>query len=526
MIRSTFSKLLLALLVTTPLSFIGCAKKKSSSSQITRGKNQSKPPAPAPQQPATSEGVVTGDNTPPKLKDDPGSTPQPGASPASSRQRVNNPKTSSARSNSGLNSASLEVPQDETVKGSERDQARMCQELEGKLKTLGWVAKDLRVPEDIRSPKGPRVLIRYYRLESSKLENPVLFIGGHRSFVDEKRLELFKKLSETYDFDPVLLDTRGAGCSSPLPDRKEITRWQHYGSRAYAHDAHFIRVNEKLKTKWRLWAHKSAGPAAFRAVELYPQELQSIHVTDFIPFADPNKLMWARSQAQLEAWESFISYGLEEKKIPEKDLDLEKARKTLQTQWPCQESGTRLCNERLLDLFSYLLRSSDHWDQALDLLKALVEGKKDHQQLLSTQIRYREGVHFSLAAFRRIDLDADLGQRACLQTLERMKMHAELQSSPINSCRVEVALGKKDFAELAKLRHDPFQIKVIQENLKKHKIDYYWMLADASLLYPRRAGADHAQEFRDYFKDADTLHSAQELQVDEDPEFLETLRKR
>ncbi|MFN8790064.1 MAG: hypothetical protein ACK5Y2_01260 [Bdellovibrionales bacterium] len=530
MIRSPFSNLLLALLVTSALGLVGCAKKKSSSSQVTRGKSQNKPqspaPAPAPTPPAPREGDVTGDNNPPRLTGLAGVDAKPEASSLPRQRRVNPPQENSKGASSGLNPSSLEVGPDQSVSDSERAQSQACQELEGKLKSLGWVAKDLRVPEDIHSPKGPRVLIRYYKLESSKLQNPVLFIGGQRGSVDAKRLELFKKLSETYDFDPLLLDTRGAGCSSPLPDVREIQRWQHYGSRAYAHDAHLIRTNEKLKVKWRLWAHQSAGPAAFRAVELYPQELKSIHVTDFIPFADSRKLMWARSQAQLQAWEDFIAYATEDKKIPAQELDLDKARKTLKTQWPCKDTGASLCGEGLLDLFTYLLRSSAQWDESLDLLKALVLGEKDHQQLLSTQLRSRESVHFSLAAFRRIDLEADLEQRACLETVERMKKDEALRLSAINSCRVELALGKKDFALLTKLRHDPFQVKTIQENLKKHKIDYYWMLADASLSYPLKAGADHAREFRSYFKNEDTLHKSQDLQVDEDPEFLETLRGR
>lgn len=518
-------------LVTQPEGVVGDrdTRDEDDNTQEAAPAGVSTPPSTATATPAPSTTSTTSSTTASNTKTEPaGSEIEEGEDApalADAREKIKIRKKSEDAadpSHEKVSEAQAEIKSDMKV-----SDPKSCQELSSQLGSLGWEKFDLEVPEVHGDEKSRKIHITYYKQKGSTLANPMLFIEGYFTKVRKARLESFARIAKNYQVDPILMDPRGWGCSSPLPEQKDIALWQHYGGRAIALDSELIRKKVLDSKKWKIWGHQLAGYIALRSVELVPHGISSIHLTDFTPMKDNARFMTYRIEAQSDAWKRFLEYAGQEKGLLISDGDVTTAKKTLKDKWPCAKDKSKLCGENVFDVFAFLLRSTTEWSEAAEALDALMKGELDKKNILQNSARYVERAYYFQIPFRIIDFDEDKNQTACARAIEWAKKNEDVKNSPINSCRIEVALGQQGLGYYQQsLKYDPYNHAKIKENLKKHSIEYYWMVADKSLFYPVKATEEHLEEYREYLKDQDMSHSSNDARIYEDPEFLQFLKPK
>lgn len=406
-------------------------------------------------------------------------------------------------------------------KTSNQPQTQTCLLNEKQLKELNWERKEIEVAEVPNQKDSQKIKISYYTQTQKELKNPVFLIQDFFRPVTIEDLKYFNEVSKRYDLNLVTMDPRGAGCSAAMPAQDELSRWQNYGSRGLAQDIEAIRKALLNDRKWKILAHGTGGYVALRLVELYPNGIKSLHVADFTPMKSFTEYMTLRMEAQKEAWNSFTNYTEKEKKFTITEDEVKKAHQTLDKS-ECSDQQ-KICGAALFDIFAYVIKTSSPkaWDQATELLKDLVHGELDKLASLKNRALSLERRYIYAVAVRMIDMDSDLEQKACSEALK----NEELKKSSINTCRVEVALGRKEIDQLkGTLKHETLNHEKIKKNLKQHKIDYHYAVADRSLFNPIKAAREHVEGYKDVLKNQDFITIPKTSEAAFRSEILTTLK--
>lgn len=414
-----------------------------------------------------------------------------------------------------------------TTSLSEKEKkADSCTQLKDELADLNWEYNEIETYENTDSLSGKKIKVAYYSQKNSPLKNPVLYLNGYANRkVTSSMLKALNELSESYDFDPIVMDSRGTGCSSALPQASSLQDWQYYSSRSIAEDAELIRQKILKSEKWKVWAHQVAGYTALRLVELAPEGVKSIHITDFTPMTSFTNYMIYRLKSQAKAWRRLTHYLETDRKLKLTSSDIKKIQSFLDKQ-TCKEDQ-KICGAALMDTFAYLLgrgRAED-WKKAADLIEDFRNEKTDKSQTLQTiAANIQSGRQFAVA-MRMIDMDKDLDQMACTEAMKAAALKEIIDSSPLNTCRIETQLGRDDVAKLKKvLKHDALDMSLIKSNMEKHKIAYHWLVADMSLFNPIEAAQEHYEMFKPILR-SNFKSEVRNIEVSTDKLFLETLKE-
>ncbi len=318
-----------------------------------------------------------------------------------------------------------------------------CETIKSQLATFGWVHDEVEVYENPQSQAGKKLKIAYYRIQNRPLNNPVLYLMGYANRqLTQDFLTGMKHQADTYNFDPIIMESRGAGCSSALPGSESLKDWQYYASRSIALDAEMIRKKLLDDKKWRIWGHEYAGYIALRIVEIAPEGVLSVHITEFAPMKSFTDYMKARVESQWRAWESFKEYFKAQQKVEIKNADLQKAKAFLDQQ-SCPEDQ-KICGANLLDLLVYDLARGDRssWQQASQIMSSLLSEDTGSLRTLNTRAIQVQKGKLLASALRMIDMDQDLNQTACTEAMKSVSDRAK--ESPFNSCRTESQVVRDD----------------------------------------------------------------------------------
>lgn len=385
-----------------------------------------------------------------------------------------------------------------------------CTELDATAKSLGWKINSLDVTED-------KVKIVYYTFEKSTddMANPVIYFNKNAfQAMTKKDLENFANLYDKYKIDPILMDMRGAGCSSALPDIKTKTsELNKYGSQSAVADAEKIRKKVLKDKKWKVLAYQGGGAVALRYAQVAPLGIKSIHVADFVPMKNQTQLMKLRVTQESAVFAEIMK----EERLT--DEQVKKALENLDSENCEKLGGSKKCKV-LIDTYGGRKMSyKKDWSTIANLFKELAEGKKKSSTLMESFEKRKKLLDKSMIA-RILDIDADKNLSACKEVASTES------TSTINSCRFEVLLGQGTHAAAIKaaLRHSPLDLAKIKKNLTENNITYYLVSGKYSTLYPYEAFEKHKEELGAILDSTwRTIETGSE--VIENVEFLESLRK-
>lgn len=401
-----------------------------------------------------------------------------------------------------------------TIGGQDLLDKGTCANLDAQAKTLGWKINSLSVPEDKSIDKKLKITFYTLKESDSGMNNPVIYFNRSAfQNMTERDLKKFKDISSEYSLDPILMDMRGAGCSSALPDIKtRTTELNKYGSRYAVQDAEQIRKVLLKDKPWKILADRSGGVVALRYAQIAPEGISSLHVADFAPVKNQTELMKLRIAQETEVWKSIA------KQENVTDEILQKALKNLDAA-KCDK--LKSCQD-LIDLEGGVKMSyKNQWPSIANDIKALADGTQKASEKTRDLMKIYESKkkHRDLkTATRILDLDTTKNLSACSEALKTDS------KGVINSCRLELSLGHGEIAAVKNvLNHDALNMTTIRENLLKNSITYNLFAGARSTLYPKDAYEEHEKEMGEALEDTLQFIDAGS-EVFESPEFLKTLR--
>ena len=386
-----------------------------------------------------------------------------------------------------------------------------CSGIEEKAKANGWKINSVEVAESKGSAK--KLKIAYYTLEkSNEMANPVIYFNRNAfQNATPNDLEKLAKVAADYKLDLVLMDMRGAGCSTALPDIKTKTsELNNYSSKYAVSDAEEVRkivLKNSQEKKWKIMAHQSGGIVALRYVQLFPESVRSLHIADFYPSKDQTKLYKLRIEKESEIWKVLA----DQEKVTENIFA--KAMKNLDDS-KC--TGLTSC-KTLIDLLGgSKISYKPSWSTIATQIKALAEDKSKTSEMMK-EFEARKASNDKIFAARILDIDSDKSLSACANVLKTDSKGA------INSCRLEVELRKGETVALKSLNHDALNMSLIKQNITKNEIEYHLFAGQNSTLYPSDGYKDHEDEMGDILKNtSEIVDDGSEVYLNTN--FLKTLQ--
>lgn len=406
-------------------------------------------------------------------------------------------------------SDSARIEKDKNLKPEAEKEASntvTCATLESSAKEDGWEVKSLDLPEE-------KVKVVYYVLKKSlqeEMKNPVVYFNRN-AFQSMKvnDLKKFSNISREHQIDPILIDMRGSGCSSPTPDLKTKTsELNQYGSKFAVADAEKVRKILLKDRPWKILAHRSGGVVALKYAQLAPNGIESLHIADYVPVQNQTTLAKFRMAQESAVFEKIMV----QEKLTEELVN--KALKNLDSDKLCK--GFTSCRV-LLDLYGGMMMSyKSQWTAIGNLIKSYSENKSQSTELIELLEKRKADLDLSSVA-RVLDLHPFEGFSACSDAIKK--------ETPgiINSCRMEVTLGTSSISGIKNLNHDPLDLQLIKTNLIKHDIPYTLYSGSLSTIYPPEAFEQHEKEMGDIL--GPSYYSLEMgSEVSESPEFLGTLK--
>ncbi len=345
-----------------------------------------------------------------------------------------------------------------------------CQNLKPSLDTYGWKVQSIQSKETTQN--GKTLNIVFYTLKNSTFENPVLYFKKNAlQATTAQDLENFSKWATQYNFDPILMDARGAGCSTVLPDLKTLSsRVNDYGSSREIADAELIRKALLNGKKWKVLGTRSGGAAALRYAQLHPEALTSLHIADFTVVQNSVDLESFRLEQEAKNFKSLLDHF----KIT--DNEVTKAQQTLDAS-KCQPD-LNSCHE-LLDLKSgFAISSTTGWQNIAELIKNINDGTQKTEDLLKEFQNHKKYVDF-INVSKFLDLSSDKNLSGCTEALKAKP------DGILNSCRLQKNLSRSENTDLKnKINYVALDLNKISQNLTQNKIPYYLVAGQLSSLYP------------------------------------------
>ncbi len=365
-----------------------------------------------------------------------------------------------------------ETGEDPATRGEEiKLTAAECKSLEAAAKKHGWEMKSLDIKED-------NVKIVYYIMTDSlkNMSNPVIYFNRNALQITRPDdLERFAKIHTAYKVDPILMDMRGAGCSSALPDFTKTAELNKYGSRAAVADAEKIRISLKQK-KLKVMANLSGGIVALRYAQLAPQSISSIHIADFAPMKSQTTLMKLRGSQETDILKEILKSEQLDEEVVKKAIEKLKEEKNC--------TGLTSC-AGLIDLLGGIdMSQKSQWSVIAKRIQGIADGKLKAQDLMK-EFELEKLKLDKVTMSRILDVDSDKNLSACAEAIKGN------EKSLINSCRLENAIGQSKIKELKKLTHDALNMTTIKTNMTNNKIDYHLVAGDKSVMFPRAAYEEH-----------------------------------
>lgn len=383
--------------------------------------------------------------------------------------------------------------------------AAECKHLEAAAKEHGWEMKSIETEDKVK--------VVYYVMTASlkSMNNPVIYFNRNALQITRSEdLKRFAKIHTDYKIDPILMDMRGAGCSSALPDLKtKAAELNKYGSRAAVADAEKIRKAVLKDEKWKVMANLTGGAVALRYAQLAPQGVTSIHIADFAPMKSQTELMKLRGLKEVANLKEILKAAKLEEEV------VQKAIKKLEAEKNC--TGLKSCAS-LIDLLGGLNMSQKaQWSQIATRIQAIADGKLKAQDLMK-ELELKKQHLDKVTISRILDLDSNKNLTACADAVKGQ------EKSLINSCRLEVAIGHGETKELKNLNHDALNMQTIKTNLTNSKIDYHLFAGEQSVMFPKDAYEDHQKDMESILGDNFNLIPDAGSEVHEDEKFLNTLK--
>lgn len=359
------------------------------------------------------------------------------------------------------------------------------------------------------------IQVHYLMPRNSSLRNPVLVLTNQLEPVSQELAEKILKAGNENDFDPILMEPRGTGCSTALP--KDKSRWNQFTAEMAAEDAESIRSTMKDK-KWKVWSFQNSALIALKMVELNPSSITSLHIADFTIARTPLDQEKNKLKAQIDAWVKFKEFsktkGFEiTADVMSKIDDQLKLSKCPDNQLVCKL-------DLKTSLIDYISSNDDQWKEAVEIVKLLSEGKISEELNKIAQKNQKNYLYSQLLVAAHLDSDAYL--TACEKAMNDTKLKDQAALTPIASCVIDRALKNSYLSELReKVQHKKMNYGLIQKNMKAEKIALHLAVAERSLLNPMTSVNDTAKMITGV-SDLETLYTP-ETQFDFEISFNEKL---
>lgn len=359
-----------------------------------------------------------------------------------------------------------------------------CGDYSKKMESLGWTSAVLELND-----QNKKIQVSYFIPLNASFKNPVLVLPHQ---LDTMTAELATQILETAKenlFDPIIMEPRGIGCSTALPaDKKE---WNNFTADKVAADAEVLRKKLINDQPWKVWANNQSALIALKMIEMNPQTVRSLHLSDFALADTPVEQEKHKLSAQIKAWKDFKEFSKKNGFEITDDVEV-KIKKVLLEQHACTDSQ-KICKLDLMTSFIELLSGSDsEWKRAMGIIAQLSEGKISNELNLIAQKNQKDYLYNQLLTAAHVDSDEYL--TACEKAMNDSTLKPLIEVNPLNSCRADQALKNLYLSELrGKVTHKKLDTQLIQKNIKDRNIEVNIALGERSLLNPLSLASDTAK---------------------------------
>lgn len=359
-----------------------------------------------------------------------------------------------------------------------------CGDYSKKMESLGWTSDVLELND-----QNKKIQVSYFIPQNSDLKNPVLVLPHHLDNMTEELARNILEIAKENLFDPIIMEPRGIGCSTALPtDKKE---WNSFTADKVAADAEVLRKKLLNDQPWKVWANNQSALIALKVVEMNPQTVRSLHLSDFALADTPVEQEKHKLSAQIKAWKDFKEFSKKNGFEITDDVEV-KIKKVLLEQHACTDSQ-KICKLDLMTSFIELLSGDDsQWKKSVAMMAQLSEGKIPNELNLIAQKTQKDYLYNQLLIAAHVDSDEYL--TACEKALNDSTLKPLIEVNPLNSCRADQALKNLYLSELrGKVQHKKLDTQLIQKNIKDRNIEINIALGERSLLNPLSLASDTAK---------------------------------
>lgn len=483
--------MVVSLLALFQVSLIGCGQ-KSSGNKVTSTRGKKPDPnspaakaAAAAKEKADAEKKAAGKGGDSATGGSKGTVPKPGILDPDSPSGKNSDRDDDEEAGSHPETGKKNLPKILTDKEAVKEILikNKCEAYYERVQKEGW-----EITISIKG-SGNGDAISFMKPKGSQLKNPVLVLSNPRSEMSAEESDKILKLAKQYNFDPIVFDVPGFGCSDKLPNlgsQVSASELQRLTSQSVATAIEENRSVILKEEKWKIWANGNASLIALRMIEKYPNTISSAHLADFVFSDQPVELMKKRILKQAESWKTFKTFAKGKDLEITEDL-MKKVNETLNKQ-TCS-SNQKICKKSLLSvLVTFLSQDDNKWEDAVKAVKLLSTGSIP--ETLNQRAVHMQKNYLYDQLVKATDLDSDVTLSACEKALKDTEVIEALKESPINSCQLEVEL-KEDYKALSsKITHQKLDYALIKKNFADKKIKLHLAIGDRSVMNPLGAVED------------------------------------
>ena len=313
------------------------------------------------------------------------------------------------------------------------------------------------VPEDYSNPTGRQIKVFYYgRVQPGK--DPVVFFNGGPGSDSHGSANVIEnyyiQAPEIHQLSFVYIDQRGTGCSDPFPNEpthETVERLTHYTSENIVRDAEAVReVLFGAGSKWKIFGQSYGGLIVHRYSMVAPQSIKGAFAHGFSLMVDQNDWLTLRIKSQKRVLELYFH------DYPGDRAKLTSLRGLIADDLCFEETGTRICGNKVLDALTIFLGFSNNWyyinTQIGKLLKA--DGTLNMTELEKFVRNYVFGVYNSSGLAGSVISIAEISggdsdQESCRLVNEKIAAEGEHPEQwLINECRLLAGMVNDQWNDL------------------------------------------------------------------------------